>query len=325
MKLVPPSIVSEVSTTPTRSGVGGKGQARPAGCEAKLAPPPGPGSPGGQLSATNPGVRACRAAGPAAPRRPPSWAWLPLTWASSGRPLWSGAWTERRDPRRAYRPVPGRVAGPAPRSRAGADVVAVILSAPATATAGEHRNAASRRWDGHPSSRRHCQHLLDRPAVAAPAQQGLDPDPRPLRPLDKGERLPVPREHVNAAVRHRGRRSVVAGRPGMRQIPGPVEPSPLGVLAQGQVGLSFQPAPELLVGIWPLVACGVPPRASLVGHVGTSSTSTPGTRSGGPRGRSAIVVPAQDAVQVGLARPHRGGQPADPGGGCPPVRPGRYS
>jgi hypothetical protein len=53
MKLVPPSIISEVSTTPTRSGAGGKGQARPAGCEAKREPLPGHGSVCGQLSATN--------------------------------------------------------------------------------------------------------------------------------------------------------------------------------------------------------------------------------------------------------------------------------
>jgi hypothetical protein len=147
-------------------------------------------------------------------------------------------------------------------------------------------NAVLRRWGGHSSfSGRRRQHLLDRPALAAPAEQCLDPEARPLRPLDKGERLPVPREHVNAAVRHRGRRPVIAGRPGMRQVPEPVEPSPLGVLAQGQVGLSFQPAPELLVGVGPLVACGVPPRASLVGHARTSSTSIPG-----PVGRPARQV-----------------------------------
>src|SRR5829696_8058168 len=39
--LVPPSIVLEVSITPGRGGAGGKGQARPAGCEAKREPLPG--------------------------------------------------------------------------------------------------------------------------------------------------------------------------------------------------------------------------------------------------------------------------------------------
>jgi hypothetical protein len=185
--------------------------------------------------------------------------------------------------------------------------------APATATAGQHHNAASRRWGGHPSlSWRRRQHPLDRPAPAAPAEQGLDPDPRPLRPPDEGERLPVPREQVNAAVRHRGRRSVVAGRPGMRQVPGPGEPSPLRVSAQGQVGLSFQPAPELLVGVGSLVGREVPPGAALVGHVGTSSDSVAGRcRAACKAGR---CVHAQDAVRVGLrqpGRPHRGGEPTD--------------
>src|SRR4029450_4891731 len=109
MKLVPPSIVSEVSTTPTRSGAGGKGQARPAGCEAKREPLPGHDSACGQSSATNPGVRACRAAGPAAPLLPailrvPS----PLACASLGRALlvWclDGA---SRTLAGAYRPVSG--------------------------------------------------------------------------------------------------------------------------------------------------------------------------------------------------------------------------
>jgi len=45
--LVPPSIVSEVSITPVPWWPGGKGQARPAGCEAKREPLPGhPSGPG---------------------------------------------------------------------------------------------------------------------------------------------------------------------------------------------------------------------------------------------------------------------------------------
>jgi hypothetical protein len=134
------------------------------------------------------------------------------------------------------------------------------------------------RWGAHLlASWRRRQYLLDRPALATPAEQCLDPDARPLRPLDEGERLTVPREHVTAVVPLHGRRSVIAGRPGTRQVPGLVEPSPLGVLAQGQVGLSLQPAPELLVsdGLLPGRE-GPPGAASLVGHVDTSSDSTPG-------------------------------------------------
>ena len=117
-----------------------------------------------------------------------------------------------------------------------------------------------------------------RPASpATPAEQDLDMDARPLRPPDEGERLAVPGELVVAVVPSRGQRSVVAGRPGMRQVHRRVHPLPLRVLAQRQVGLSFQRAPELLVRVGPLIGWGAPPRASLVGHIGTSSTSTPGS------------------------------------------------
>jgi len=180
----------------------------------------------------------------------------------------------------------------------------------------------------HSFSWRHRQHLLDRPALAAPAEQCLDPDARPLRPPDEGERLPVPREHVNAAVWHRGRRSLIAGRPGTRQVPGPVEPSPLGVPAQGQIGLSFQPAPELLVGVGPLVACGVPPRASLVGHIGPPPPRYQAPVGGrGPRGRSEIgsPCPGRGTKRTRPALPPSWRRSQPPGGGCPPARPGTYS
>jgi probable transposase len=59
------------------------------------------------------------------------------------------------------------------------------------------------------ASWRRGQHLLDRPALATPLQQGLDPDARPLRPLNQGERLTVPREHLAAVVPLPGR--VIAG------------------------------------------------------------------------------------------------------------------
>jgi hypothetical protein len=140
---------------------------------------------------------------------------------------------------------------------------------------------------GHPiTSSRRRQHPLDRPALATPVQQGLDPDARPLRPRNQGERLPVPREHVTAAAWYRGRRSGIAGRPGMGQVHGLVEPSPLGVLAQRQVGLSFQPAPELLVAEGTLAGRGVRPGASLVGQVRLSSTSTQARCTAAQRGRS---------------------------------------
>src|SRR4029450_5773608 len=95
------------------------------------------------------------------------------------------------------------------------------------------------------TSWRRREHLLDRPALAAPLQQRLDPDARPLRPLGQRERLAVPGERFAAVVPGRGR--VIAGRPVTREIPSPVEPSPLGVLAQRQVGLPLQGTPELLV------------------------------------------------------------------------------
>jgi hypothetical protein len=55
------------------------------------------------------------------------------------------------------------------------------------------------------------QHLLDRPALAAPRQQCLDPDAGPLRPLGEGERLALPCERFAAVMPRTGR--VVAGRP----------------------------------------------------------------------------------------------------------------
>src|SRR5829696_619195 len=145
-------------------------------------------------------------------------------------------------------------------------------SSSATSTVAANPHPSLRSWVGScpvlPERRR--QHLLDRPAPTTSAEQDLDLDARPLRPPDEGERLAVPRELVVAVVPSRGQRSVVAGRPGMRQVHRRVHLSPLRVLAQGPVGLSFQRAPELLVRLGPLVGWGVRPRASLVGHIATS-------------------------------------------------------
>src|SRR4029453_5849956 len=101
---------------------------------------------------------------------------------------------------------------------------------------------------------------------ATPLQQGLDPDARPLRPLNKGERLAVPGEHLAAVVSLPGR--VIAEQPGTRQVPRLVEPSPLRVLAQRKVDLSLQRAPKLLIADGRLSARAVRPGASLIGHVG---------------------------------------------------------
>jgi hypothetical protein len=77
---------------------------------------------------------------------------------------------------------------------------------------------------------------------------------------------------------------VIAGRPGTRQVPHPVVPSPLGILTQRQVGLSVQRGPELLVADGLFAGRTVRAGASLVGHVGPSSTLTPERRSGSRRG-----------------------------------------
>jgi hypothetical protein len=61
------------------------------------------------------------------------------------------------------------------------------------------------------SSWRRRQHLLDRPALAAPLQQCPDPDARPLRPLGEGERLALPGERFAAVVPLHGRG--IPGRP----------------------------------------------------------------------------------------------------------------
>ena len=134
-------------------------------------------------------------------------------------------------------------------------------------------------WDPtHPGSPttswRRRQHPLDRPALATPVQQCLDPDAQSLRPLHESECLAVPGEHIVAAVSLRS--WVIAGRPETRQVPRLVELSPLRVLAQRQIGLSLQGTPELLVRVGPLAGRGTRPGASLVGHVGPSWTSTPG-------------------------------------------------
>ncbi len=223
----------------------------------------------------------------------------------------------------------------------GARAAGVQAGAPRACSAGtarwrQERNSTAttggihilRRWGGHLSSSRQLRkHLLDRPALATPAEQCLDPDARPLRPLDEGERLPVPREHVTAAVWHRGRRSVIAGRPGTRQVPRPVEPSPLRVLAQGQVGLSFQPAPELLVRDGPLVGREVPPgAASLVSHIGTLLGLGARQLQGGPArqvGGSTRPGCGTSRARPRPARSHGGGA-SRPGDRCPPARPGTY-
>ena len=79
-------------------------------------------------------------------------------------------------------------------------------------------------------------------ALAAPLQQCLDPDARPLRPLSEGERLALPGERLAAVAPMCSR--VIAGRSVSRQVPRPVEPSALGVLAQRQVGLPLQGTPN---------------------------------------------------------------------------------
>jgi hypothetical protein len=155
-------------------------------------------------------------------------------------------------------------------------------------------------WPVLPQRRR--QHLLDRPAPATPAEQDLDPDARPLRPPDEGERLAVPGELVVAVVPPRGQRPVAAGQPGTRQVHGRVRPSPIRILTQRQVGLSFQRAPELLVRVGPLVGWGVRPRAWLVGHL----EPPPPRRQvgvGRPTGGRREGVPAQGEVGVGLGPP----------------------
>src|ERR687895_1414805 len=125
------------------------------------------------------------------------------------------------------------------------------------------------------ASGRRRQHLLDRPALATPLQQGLDLDAGPLRPRRDREGLTVPGEQLAAVVPLCGR--VIAGRSGTRQVPRPVVPSPLRVPTQRQVGRSLQRGSELLVADGPIAGRTVRPGTSLVGHIGPSSASSPRT------------------------------------------------
>ena len=120
---------------------------------------------------------------------------------------------------------------------------------------------------------------------------------------------------------------IIAGRPGTRQVPRMVESSPLGILAQRQVGLSFQHAPELLVRVGPLAGRGV--RSGGVARRSRRTLLDLDARSlhGGP----ASQVDGRDTpkTRLGVGRdpaPGRGlgGGASRPRGRCPPAWPGTY-